>query len=58
MAYERIDICADCEEMSDYPKSVSILSFCNSCSCNLSAKTRSPNSVCPLNKWPVNKKEE
>ena len=36
-------ICSKCEH--------NIKSICKKCGCPLVAKTRSPESVCPLNKW-------
>ena len=39
----RAIICAKCE--------YNVKSICKKCGCPLVAKTRSPESVCPLNKW-------
>lgn len=61
LAGDRAKICGECPEpvegtfkVFDEPnlkfKDIQGL-LCNACGCPLSAKTRSPNSVCPKNKW-------
>jgi len=43
LALRRALVCSSCS----YNK----LNFCSSCGCNLTLKTRSPESNCPKNKW-------
>ncbi len=44
MAQKRMDICNPCEHKTPRGR-------CAECGCVLSAKTRSPTSSCPINKW-------
>mgnify|MGYP003134831212 FL=1 len=44
MAIKRAEICASCEH--------NVNNKCTQCGCFLVAKTRSPKSTCPKNKWP------
>ena len=51
MALKRLEICMPCEHNSSTP-TLSLTSTCKACGCVLEAKSRSPKSICPLNKWP------
>lgn len=61
IALERAKICSSCPSaiLGTYEKWLPETSElkkiqglkCNVCSCPLSAKLRSPNEICPLNKW-------
>lgn len=51
LARPRLEICAECPEMSNYPNEVQMFSFCKICKCNISSKTRSVNSKCPKELW-------
>lgn len=44
MAKERIEVCAECEFLTQRKT-------CEKCGCYMPAKTRSPRSKCPKNKW-------
>lgn len=45
LAKERMRICVEeCTELND-------IHACKQCGCYMPAKTRSPHSSCPLNKW-------
>lgn len=46
MAEKRAIICSDCDKNG--------FGVCQECGCPLVAKTRSPKSKCPLNKWEIN----
>lgn len=43
LAFDRAAVCAECP--------FNINNTCSSCGCPLIAKTRSPESTCPENKW-------
>lgn len=45
LAKKRIEICVDCEFLTKNKS-------CEKCGCYMPAKTRSPRSTCPENKWP------
>lgn len=51
IAIPRLEICANCELNSSYPKELNLLSTCTSCGCNLNAKVRCVKCSCPKNKW-------
>lgn len=61
VAKDRAEVCGECPEPTNGIFKVfdnQTIKFkdvegliCSKCGCPLSAKTRSPNSVCPLNKW-------
>lgn len=46
IAKKRASICSDCDQNG--------FGVCKACGCPLAAKTRSPESKCPLNKWEIN----
>ena len=50
MAYQRLEICKGCDKNST-PDKVNFKSYCKGCGCVLTAKARSPQSKCPLDKW-------
>lgn len=53
IAKERLEICSECEFMSEYPNEMKSFSTCTSCGCVLSAKCRSEKSICPKDKWKI-----
>ena len=47
VAKERMRICVEeCDQLNEY-------NACKQCGCYMPAKTRSPQSFCPLNKWSI-----
>lgn len=64
LAKQRAAICAKCPQakegkftavLKDYKIKEIEGRYCDKCKCPLSAKTRSKNEKCPLNKWPPEK---
>lgn len=54
LAKERIEICVDCTVPSRDGRTINGLNEnnrCVKCKCYMPAKTRNPNSSCPLKKW-------
>jgi hypothetical protein len=60
IASERREICAGCKFNSnnDDKKRIRPDAHCTICSCNLTLKTHSLSSSCPINKWPAVATEE
>jgi len=56
IALARMNICNTCEHNSEKHDTVRPDVHCVKCGCTLAAKTRSPDSECPIGKWPqINK---
>lgn len=51
LAKERLKICMCCKEHSKFHSSIRLDDHCTKCGCTLAAKTRSPESECPIGLW-------
>jgi len=57
LAQARLNICNTCEHNSKFHSTNRPDVHCTKCGCTIAAKVRSPESECPIAKWPAIKKE-